>query len=159
MKSVKTSDDPSTVLLDKRSNPKMVDAILLRFKDPRSDMKTPGTDSQQYAFDNWISGCWLFIKSQGSVCKVRTKDPENYDEEVKSLVTAWRLSRLVSSIGQAGILDGSYQRQLNKHIGPLDRNCRWTLWKIQDSEPRVFKTDSESREEVSSLYPRKNSHG
>ena len=40
-------------------------------------------------------------KSQGSVCKVRTKDPENYDEEVKSLVTAWRLSRLVSSIGQA----------------------------------------------------------
>ena len=77
----------------------------------------------------------------------------------RTIVTAWRLSRLVSSIGQAGILDGSYQRQLNKHIGPLDRNCRWTLWKIQDSEPRVFKTDSESREEVSSLYPRKNSHG
>jgi hypothetical protein len=25
-------------------------------------MKTPGTDSQQYAFDNWISGCWLFKK-------------------------------------------------------------------------------------------------
>jgi len=28
--------------------------------------------------------------SLGSVCKVRTKDPENFDEEVKSLVTAWR---------------------------------------------------------------------
>ena len=26
-----------------------------------------------------------------SVCKVRTQDPENFDEEVKSLVTAWRL--------------------------------------------------------------------
>jgi hypothetical protein len=26
----------------------------------------------------------------GSVCKVRTQDPENFDEEVKSLVTAWR---------------------------------------------------------------------
>ena len=24
----------------------------------------------------------------GSVCKVRTQDPENFDEEVKSLVTA-----------------------------------------------------------------------
>jgi hypothetical protein len=31
---------------------------------------------------------WADIK--GSVCKVRTKDPENFDEEVKSLVTAWR---------------------------------------------------------------------
>ena len=28
--------------------------------------------------------------SLGSVCKVRTQDPENLDEEVKSLVTAWR---------------------------------------------------------------------
>ena len=26
-----------------------------------------------------------------SVCKVRTQDPENFDEEVKSLVTAWRV--------------------------------------------------------------------
>jgi len=31
------------------------------------------------------------IKTRGSVCKVRTQDPENLDEEVKSLVTAWRL--------------------------------------------------------------------
>jgi len=30
------------------------------------------------------------IKTRGSVCKVRTQDPENLDEEVKSLVTAWR---------------------------------------------------------------------
>ena len=27
----------------------------------------------------------------GSGCNVRTQDPENLDEEVKSLVTAWRL--------------------------------------------------------------------
>lgn len=27
-----------------------------------------------------------------SVCKVRTQDPENFDEEVKSLVTAWNSS-------------------------------------------------------------------
>jgi len=27
---------------------------------------------------------------EGIVCKVRTQDPENFDEEVKSLVTAWR---------------------------------------------------------------------
>ena len=26
----------------------------------------------------------------GSGCNVRTQDPENFDEEVKSLVTAWR---------------------------------------------------------------------
>ena len=26
-----------------------------------------------------------------SVCKVRTQDPENFDEEVKSLLTAWRM--------------------------------------------------------------------
>ena len=31
------------------------------------------------------------IKIEGSVCKVRTQDPENLDEEVKSLVTAWRI--------------------------------------------------------------------
>ena len=29
---------------------------------------------------------WIVL---GSVCKVRTQDPENFDEEVKSLVTAW----------------------------------------------------------------------
>ncbi len=28
-------------------------------------------------------------EDKGSVCKVRTQDPENFDEEVKSLVTAW----------------------------------------------------------------------
>ena len=33
----------------------------------------------------------LFLTfTTGCVCKVRTKDPENFDEEVKSLVTAWR---------------------------------------------------------------------
>ncbi len=31
----------------------------------------------------------------GSVCKVRTQDPEKFDEEVKSLVTAWSLRNLL----------------------------------------------------------------
>ena len=30
------------------------------------------------------------MSRRSSVCKVRTQDPENFDEEVKSLVTAWR---------------------------------------------------------------------
>ena len=34
-------------------------------------------------------GIILLIKR--SVCKVRTQDPENFDEEVKSLLTAWRI--------------------------------------------------------------------
>ena len=29
---------------------------------------------------------------KGNVCKVRTQDPENYVEEVKSLVSAWRIA-------------------------------------------------------------------
>ena len=29
----------------------------------------------------------------GSGCNVRTQDPENFDEEVKSLVTAWRIQK------------------------------------------------------------------
>lgn len=33
----------------------------------------------------------LYYWAQGSVCKVKTQYPENFDEEVKSLVTAWRL--------------------------------------------------------------------
>jgi hypothetical protein len=32
---------------------------------------------------------WIQKEIWGSVCKVRTQDPENFDEEVKSLVTAW----------------------------------------------------------------------
>ena len=80
-------------------------SILLRFKDPRSDMKTPGTDSQQYAFDNWISGCWLFIKSLEIKFKIRLwwrplrtspkhiaanieKWMKNIRQEIKSLSTA-----------------------------------------------------------------------
>ena len=33
---------------------------------------------------------------RGCVCKLRTQDPENFDEEVKSLVSAWRSSSLGS---------------------------------------------------------------
>ena len=32
--------------------------------------------------------------SPESGCNVRTQDPENFDEEVKSLVTAWRTQRI-----------------------------------------------------------------
>ena len=34
----------------------------------------------------------------GSVCKVRTQDPENFDEEVKSLVTAWHSHESISRL-------------------------------------------------------------
>ena len=38
-----------------------------------------------------ISFLWIGPRKWiGSVCKVRTQDPENFDEEVKSLVTAWK---------------------------------------------------------------------
>ena len=30
------------------------------------------------------------VWKEGCVCKLRTQDPENFDEEVKSLVSAWR---------------------------------------------------------------------
>jgi len=49
-------------------------------------------------------GCSRMVGSRVSVhltaeyekeggCKVRTQDPENFDEEVKSLVSAWRWKR------------------------------------------------------------------
>ena len=41
-----------------------------------------------------VQGLVLTFDSLGSVCKVRTQDPENLDEEVKSLVTAWRLQEI-----------------------------------------------------------------
>ena len=34
----------------------------------------------------------------GSVCKVRTQDTDNFDEEVKSLVSAWRLDTRLNSL-------------------------------------------------------------
>ena len=34
-----------------------------------------------------------FFRPFGSGCNVRTQDPENFDEEVKSLVTAWRIQK------------------------------------------------------------------
>jgi len=38
------------------------------------------------------------IPKYGCVCKVRTEEPENFDEEVKSLVTACRIFSLVYAI-------------------------------------------------------------
>jgi len=37
----------------------------------------------------------------GSVCKVRTQEPENFDEEVKFLVSAWYLMSSSSNRLQA----------------------------------------------------------
>ena len=31
----------------------------------------------------------MAVNGFGDVCKLRTQDPENFDEEVKSLVSAW----------------------------------------------------------------------
>ena len=47
------------------------------------------------------------IERKEIVCKVRTQQAENFDEEVKSLVSAWFLST-----GQ----------RLKKREGPVDRN-------------------------------------
>lgn len=33
-----------------------------------------------------------FTLAQRSVCKVKTQEAENFDEEVKSLVSAWRMN-------------------------------------------------------------------
>ena len=38
-----------------------------------------------------------FFRPFGSGCNVRTQDPENFDEEVKSLVTAWRIQKTSSN--------------------------------------------------------------
>ena len=44
--------------------------------------------------DEEVSGETKGVTSpSGSGCNVRTQDPENFDEEVKSLVTAWRMVR------------------------------------------------------------------
>jgi len=40
------------------------------------------------------------------VCKVRTQDPENLDEEVKSLVSAWRFS--VSSLSSLSVYNSFF---------------------------------------------------
>ena len=48
----------------------------------------------------------LFLS--GSVCKVNTQDPENFDEELKSLVTAWQtLSFYLSFERERVMLPGS----------------------------------------------------
>ena len=46
----------------------------------------------------------------GSVCKVRTQDPENFDEEVKSLVTAWLM--LTTSSSKGNTLPGTVSNRL-----------------------------------------------
>ena len=48
--------------------------------------------------------------SPESGCNVRTQDPENFDEEVKSLVTAWRIQK--SSEGSDITLTSSNNRSI-----------------------------------------------
>ena len=52
--------------------------------------------------------CEFFLNPFGSGCNVRTQDPENFDEEVKSLVTAWRIY--------------SYQAKINDEIWKSPEN-------------------------------------
>ena len=54
----------------------------LRWKwDPRKWKENQRKDTRDKKDFTW--------DRQGIVCKVRTQDPENFHEEVKSLVTAW----------------------------------------------------------------------
>jgi hypothetical protein len=71
-----------------------------------------------------------------SGCNVCTKDPENFDEEVKSLVTACRFSYQNAKyiINPALVLNRYLDLSetysfiiLQRLNGPLARNCRWTL--------------------------------
>ena len=41
-----------------------------------------------------MEDCWLKAREKEIVCKLWTQEPENFDEEVKSLGTAWRLAYL-----------------------------------------------------------------
>ena len=52
-------------------------------KEDKSQVNDRKETNNERAIEIWYK--WI-----GSVCKVRTQDPENFDEEVKSLVTAWK---------------------------------------------------------------------
>ena len=57
------------------------------------NQREPQRESKFRVLSQALPGVLTF-DSLGSVCKVRTQDPENLDEEVKSLVTAWRLQEI-----------------------------------------------------------------
>jgi len=65
-------------------------------------------------------------KRKGIVCKVRTQDPENFDEEVKSLLTACCHSNL-----KIGIFQKYFVLQMKSHLQsypcPLQINSFWNL--------------------------------
>merc|ERR1712086_758660 len=97
----------------------------------------------------------------GSVCKVNTQDPENFDEELKSLVTAWltlpffllmpgsirtalpRIKNLPVKLAQdLPFLDSKRQGTFTQHCFPLsfsgnERECweflDWRLASENDS--------------------------
>ena len=59
------------------------------------DKRLPPKDVSQMWINKSLSWHWIhaFLRH---ICKVRTQDPENFEEEVKSLVTAcWSFSRFV----------------------------------------------------------------
>ena len=54
--------------------------------------------------------------SSRSVCKVNTQDPENFDEELKSLVTAWLTFPSFDRHGSYGDSSSSCVRGLRGHL-------------------------------------------
>ena len=74
---------------------------------------------------------WSLIRR---VCKVRTQDPENLDEEVKSLVSAWRFS--VSSLFSFSNFNSLFYIHLFEGAidmrGTLLTPWRWDTYLIED---------------------------
>ena len=60
------------------------DFIILLTASRKEDKESVEREREQ-----WSVFREMFMKSFGSVCKVKTQDPGNFHEEVKSLVTAW----------------------------------------------------------------------
>ena len=68
----------------------------------------------------------------GSVCKVRTQDPENFDEEVKSLVTAWLIYDLFIQFSVVSCVPCSLRTVYRQHFllsGWLGNWRKRTLWR------------------------------
>ena len=68
----------------------------------------------------WTVREWELDGVERSVCKVRTQDPENFDEEVKSLLTAWRSNNTPSP--------ASHNHSLQPHCHHNPPCCYQTHW-------------------------------
>ena len=61
----------------------------------------------------------LFLS--GSVCKVNTQDPENFDEELKSLVTAWQTLSFYLSFERERVMTAvNVRTSLSSSYGSLE---------------------------------------